>query len=327
MRVLLAILGAAALAWTGWWFLIASRKEDALRQWLAERAAAGWVAEAEAIEVAGFPYRVDTTVRGLMLANPDAGWAWSTPEVQFLTLAYQPQHLIVIWPAEQTLATPLGSTTLRAATLRASVKVDPLRDLALETAIVEIADLVLIGAEDWQIGLDAAQVALRRSTAPGAEPFTHDFALSGNGLALPGGIPAGFDPVVQTLALEGTARLDRAIDRTAVETDLPRVRALDLADATFAWGALDLRGKGQLVADEQGRAEGSFDLRARNWRAMLEAAERSGAISGGTAGALRAGLGLMAGLGGNPDSLEATLDLRGGRVFLGPVPIGPAPRL
>ena len=98
MRIVLAIIALAALGWTGWWFLIASAKEAALNAWLAERRAAGWVADAEAVEVAGFPYRVDTTVRGLELANPEAGWAWSAPEFQFLTLAYQPNHLIAIWP-------------------------------------------------------------------------------------------------------------------------------------------------------------------------------------------------------------------------------------
>ena len=79
MRVILAIIAAAAIGWSVWWWAIASAKERALAAWLDERRAAGWVAEAEAIDVGGFPYRIDTTIRGLELANPAAGWSWTAP--------------------------------------------------------------------------------------------------------------------------------------------------------------------------------------------------------------------------------------------------------
>jgi hypothetical protein len=79
MRVILAITAAAALGWIGWWFFVAHAKEDAIADWLAGRRAEGWTAEAEAIEVGGFPYRVDTTLRGLELANPEAAGPGAPP--------------------------------------------------------------------------------------------------------------------------------------------------------------------------------------------------------------------------------------------------------
>ena len=51
----------------------------------------------------------------------------------------------------------------------------------------------------------------------------------------------------------------------------------------------------------------------------------AGALSPGLAGALTDGLSLLSQLSGNPNTLDIPLGFRGGRVMLGPVPIGPAP--
>ncbi len=60
---------------------------------------------------------------------------------------------------------------------------------------------------------------------------------------------------------------------------------------------------------------------------MVEIAERSGALPSGVASALQGGLGLIARLGGDRDSIQAPLEFADGSVRLGPIPLGPAPRL
>ena len=47
--------------------------------WLAERRAAGWVAEAEDVRVRGFPNRVDTVVTDLDLSDPAGGLVLAAP--------------------------------------------------------------------------------------------------------------------------------------------------------------------------------------------------------------------------------------------------------
>lgn len=331
MRVILAIILLAALGWTGWWWLVASAKEAALTAWLDARRAAGWVAEATSIDVAGFPYRVDTTVRGLDLANPEAGWAWSAPEFQFLTLAYQPNHLIAIWPHQQSFATPLGATELRSETMRGSLVVEPNLALALVRATIELEGVDLIG-EGWEIGVAKSMLATRQSTGEGAAPFAHEIGFTAEGMALPedwtGRIDRGvLAPVIETARLDALATFDGPWDRPAIEGEPPRLEALEIRDATFTWGKLDLRGKGALVADADGYAEGRIDLRARNWKAMLKLAEESGALPPAVASALGGGLDLIARLGGERDRLDIPLDFADGRTFLGPVPLGPAPRM
>ena len=192
--------------------------------------------------------------------------------------------------------------------------------------------MTLTGDGDWEIGIASAILATRQADGPGADPFAHDVAFDAQGLALPEGWTrfdrAGvLDPVIETAKVDLRATFDGPWDRAAIEGEPPLLRALDIRDLTFTWGKLDLRGKGALTADADGRAEGGLDLRARNWRQMLRVAEDSGALAPGVASALRGGLGLLARLGGDRDTLEVRLDFSDGRTFLGPVPIGRAPRL
>ena len=90
MRTLLAIVILAALAWSGWWFVQSTARDRAMEAWLADRRAAGWVAEAEDVRVRGFPNRVDTVITELSLSDPDAGWAWQADGLQVLSLSYKP---------------------------------------------------------------------------------------------------------------------------------------------------------------------------------------------------------------------------------------------
>ena len=92
-------------------------------------------------------------------------------------------------------------------------------------------------------------------------------------------------------------------------------------------GGLELSLEGALTADEEGLAEGELDLSATNWRDMLAAAVASGAVNRRLADALEAGLGFVAGLSGSDDRLDVSVTFAGGFARIGPVPIGPAPRM
>ena len=76
MRILLAIVILAGLAWSGWWYFGATTRQNAIESWLAGRRDAGWVAETADVRVTGFPNRIDLIVEGLDIADPEAGWAW-----------------------------------------------------------------------------------------------------------------------------------------------------------------------------------------------------------------------------------------------------------
>jgi len=327
MRTLLAIVILAALGWSGFWWFNATTRERALTGWLEDRRADGWQAEAADIRVTGFPNRVDVLIDNLRLADPDAGWSWHAEGFQILSLAWQPQQFIVALPGEQVVATPYETVTATSDLLRGSVAFRPNPRLELDHSTFEIEGMALASDLGWSAEIGKAILATRQA----GEPFAHDVAFNAESLVLPEGLTGPARDVlpdaVGPLALDTTLAFDRPWDRASVEGENPRLDGVEVRKLALEWGELDLSGSGDLVADADGLAEGRLDLSARNWRTMLDVAEQSGALGPTVASAVRAGLGLIAGFGGDAETLSVPLDFADGRTRLGPIPLGPAPRL
>ena len=82
---------------------------------------------------------------------------------------------------------------------------------------------------------------------------------------------------------------------------------------------------GSLTVDPKGTPEGRITIRATNWRDMVAVARASGSLPEGIADTLERGLEILAGLTGNPRTIDAPLSFQNGFVSLGPIPLGRAP--
>jgi hypothetical protein len=79
--------------------------------------------------------------------------------------------------------------------------------------------------------------------------------------------------------------------------------------------------------DDQGSPEGALQLTVTNWRGMLDVAQGSGVLDAGLRPQAETILGMLSNLGGDPDTLNMTLTFMDGTMALGPIHLGPAPRL
>lgn len=329
LRALIAIVVLAAAAWFGWWFWASGQHERAVRAWFEQRRAAGWSAEYDDISVSGFPNRIDTTVEGLALADPAEGWAWEAPFFQTFQLVYDPRRVIAYWPEEQTVAIPGARATVRSELMRASAAFADAA-LTVERHSMEIEQIGMASDSGWTASAASYQHHLRRLATP---ENAYAFRIEAERLRPPQFATRIVDPTgalpsyLSTVMADGRVAFDRPLDRYAFEGEKPRVRALSLRESDIRWGDLALSVTGSAEADAEGYAEGAFDISARNWRRMLAMAVESGAIGESFRDTLEEALGFLAGIGGDPEALEATLTLSGGFARLGPIPIGPAPRL
>lgn len=332
-KALLVVVLAAAAGWFAWWWIAAGMQERAIAGWLEERRAAGWQAEAADLRVAGFPNRLDATLTDIALADPVSGWAWTAPRFEIFQLVYDPSRVIVAWPEEQRVAAPGARATVRAETMRASAAFADDGPLAVERSSLEILRGAVAADAGWTAGVDRYVQHLRRAENARNPGQDYEFRVDAERLRPPDFVkrvvdPAGaLPPAIGLVALEGRVALDRPLDLDALEGRKPQVAALSLKEARFEWGDLGLSVTGAAEADESGYAAGEFELSARNWEEMLDAAVATGAMTRTLADTLKTGLGFMARLDGDAKALTATLRFSGGYARLGPVPIGPAPRM
>ncbi|WP_108482898.1 DUF2125 domain-containing protein [Oceaniglobus ichthyenteri] len=330
MRKLLALVLIAAVVWGGYWFVGASAVERGLTAWFDQRRAQGWVADYADLNTTGFPNRFDTTITGLELADPNTGVAWSAPLFQILALSYKPHHIIAVLPNTQTLASPLERVDIASDRMRGSVVFKPGTSLTLDHATFVMDNVTLTGGAGWSMALETGRFATRQTAA---RQYAHDIAFEALGFAPTATTRARLDPAtllpdtVETLKIDATVGFDAPWDRFAVENARPNITAIDLNLLRATWGTLDFRAAGGLTVDDQGVPTGRITIKATNWREMLEMAVAGGLLPGALAPTVERGLGMLAGLSGNPETLDAPLSFQNGFVSFGPIPLGPAPRL
>lgn len=332
MRLLLTLVIAAALGWSAYWYIAATSMQSGLNTWLEARRTEGWVAEVSDISIAGFPNRVDTSLSGLELADPGTGLAWQASLVQILALSYRPNHVIMAFPPEQRFASPYDKFEITSDDMRASLVLEPNTDLTLARMTLTADNLgITLQGEGDSTELSALSLAAERTAADPAPTYRLGLRADGFRPSLPW--RAQLDPgnslpeALDALNADLTVTFDTPWNRFAIENARPQPRMIKLRLAEARWGQLELQLAGQLSVDDTGRPEGQLTVKARNWRDILALGVSSGALPQGLASSLEDGLGLIAQLAGNPNTLDVPLDFTRGKVFLGPIPIGPAPVL
>jgi len=299
-------------------------------EWVEARQGAGWVAYYSDQTLQGYPKRCDTTFTDLEFSDPTTCCAWHVPFFQILRLGYKPNHVIAIWSDQHLIATPPDKFDISSAKMQASVITDKNSNLALNRANL-VADSVQITRRDHDATtMTALHLAVRRDDD---QASLYRFALTADDLApsstfrklvdRSGGLPR----TLSAFSADFQVGFDQPWDLDAIEDGRPQPRRINVKLAEAKWGNLELALAGDLEIDNRGRPKGRLTIKARNWRGILDMAVASQVISRGVADQLESGLTLIAGLAGNPRTLDIPLDFRRDRVFLGPVPISAAPLL
>jgi len=328
MRLVLMLVAAAAALWSGYWAITARGIEHGLAGWLAERRAEGWAAEAEAIAVAGFPNRFDISVAGLMLADPGTGVAWTAPELRIEGRAYAPHRFDVIWPPAQEIATPQETVAVGAGRMAGRLAFRPGPSLALTRADFALTDFVLVSSARWRASVANAELS---AVAQEGDGNRYAVTLAATDMRPPADLVRLFDragvmaELFESMRIEATLVFDAPWDRYAIEDRRPQPTRIELSRLDAQWGRLSLMAAGDLDVDGAGLPSGELTLRATNWREMVGIVRNSGRVPQVLADRLEDALGLVAGLSGRPDAIDVPLRFAGGRTWLGPVPLGPAP--
>ena len=334
MRALFWGLLIAAALWAGYWVVGSQALARSTAQWFAAQSAAGNGARAESIAVRGFPNRCDLTVSGLNLADPNSGFGWQAPFVQVFAMTWKPWHLIAAFAPEQRITTPRESLALTTTGMRGSLQLTPGPDLALNRIVLEASAPGLRSDLGWALSAD--RLVMSAETDP-ARPLALRIGLSVLGLAPDGAVMArlqgqpdlrqsDFPAKIDDIHLDATALLSAPLDRHASQT-APVLKGLTLREARLLWGGLQIFATGDLQARADGLAEGSIALRIKGWRRLPAILLAAGLVKPGIDQTIARALEVLAEGGPDPETLEVALVMAAGQMRIGPVPLGPAPRL
>lgn len=327
---LLKWVSLGAVVWSIYWAVAAWGLRSGFEAWFAEQTRQGWQVEHGDLQSAGFPLRHSTSIDQPLLADPGTGLAWSADWLTFNSPA--------LWPGAQTVHFPASPQRFSFFDQsRSLVAQDMVADLQLAPGLALTLESLRLGSGSWQI-LEAEDTIwlaedLELEMKQGDQPEAYELSASATGFA-PGGmlrrmpqLNRDLPPRFDSLQLLAQVRFDTTWDRRAIELRRPQPRQIDLELAEAQWGEMRFKATGSLQVDELGQLDGALTLRVENWRRILEIAERSSLLPPSSRAAIERVLALFSRDSGQGDKLDSTLSFQDGQLWLGPLPLGAAPRL
>lgn len=327
MRWLISLVLGLGCIWGSYWFVGERGFEAAARGWFATLQDNGKVANFNELSVHGFPNRFDLTVTAPHLGDPATGIDWQAPFFQVLSLSYKPWHVIAAFPPEQRLVFPPEAVTIRSAKLQASVVAKPQTLLPLDRMSLVGEALEAVGDKGWTVRAETVQFATRLDES---RTNWHEVGLNIGNLTPDSALMALFTavlpPQVALIRIDAHVGLTAPIDRMALSTK-PQIAAVELDDLRIDWGSLGVAAYGQVITDAAGFAEGDAVLRLENWRVALDLAESMGILARDQRALWERAAQFLAKSPNGVETLELPLRFANGQTFIGPLPVGPAPRL
>lgn len=323
MRALTWIVLIVGVIYCGYWFVAARQAETATLQALAEAEARGLEVRHQGLSIAGFPNRFDLTLTEPDVYHMQSGTGWRAPFLQVFALSYAPWNLIAALPNEQVLSLRGQNVTVNSTRMQASLFLRPRPSLPVRDVKWVAEGASLRSDAGWSMGFASANLSLV-GTEPGAEvafrvlDLVPDQRISAQ--LSSAGLPAAIGRI--------DALADLTLDRPVTLREAPpAVQAIALRETHIDWGPVKVTGKGEVQADALGFAEGTIELRIAGWRTAYDAARAAGLLPERMAVAVGSVLEHLASRSGEPDSIDLPLVMQQGRMMLGPMPLGPAPRL
>lgn len=331
MIKLVGLLVVLAILLCGWWAVASNGMQRGISNWLEARRSQGWQAEAAKIQKQGFPLRLHMQLEGLALADPATGAAVTADQLDISTPVYWPGYVTVGLPQTPiTLASPKLRATLTAQDAMADLRLRPgtsaqLQSLALNGGAWSLDTVLgrLVSAQTITVSMEQkASAAADYDLKVNADALTPG-AIPRAFLGLPDDWPLAFDTFTADLAVT----FDRVWDRRALKKRRPQPRAIDLKLAQFIWSDVELLATGSVTVDDAGLATGSVAIKAENWPAMLDMVENAGYLPPNFRPQAEQMLTGLAQMTGKTTGLDLTLTLKEGRMSMGFIPLGRAPRI
>ncbi|MCF7748657.1 DUF2125 domain-containing protein [Sulfitobacter sp. M39] len=335
-KVVLVIVVLAAV-WCGWWVAASSGLQRGIAKLIETRRAAGWQADVGEMKKQGFPTRLQTRLTDVSLTPPaqSAGRgiasAVAAKRIDISTPAY--------WPGYVTVASPYIELGLSGPNLRAMLSAeDVTTDLRLRPSVSGQLDRLTLDGGAWVLDLPVTgpveghglNVSAVQQTV--GQPI-YDLALDAQNVtpsaALRGlfGLPDDWAEAFDTVTAKATITFDRLWDRKALGRTRPQPRVIDLRHAELAWGDIALSLNGTIAVAEDGLATGTLSVAAQDWPTMLIMAESAGYIPPNFRPQAEQMLKGLAQMSGNTDALDLDITVKDGKMSVGFIPLGRAPKI
>jgi len=321
-----ALLLIAAAAWSGFWLWTRGQVLTQMDAAVADLGRAGYQISWKTRSVSGFPFRLDVTLHEASAREP-SGWSLNAPKIAGEAFLYAPKHWVIAAPEGLTFVRPKGGpVAVTGKLLRASLTGLDQQPPSFSFQGQGLTFAPAAGAEPFALqAADLVELHLRR----GPEDEGGLFAKVDNGKARLSGLfghIAGDKPVsiAWNSTLSKISSFQGADWPDAVRRWSDAGGRMTVRDAKLTAGeALIETAASTLAVGPDGRLRGVMPVSLRQAPKALGAMAQTGVLPETTANAASA----VAAARQTGEVTRATINFEAGQMTLGPVALGPAPRI
>ena len=328
IRILIIIVVALSLIWSGYWFLGGRAHRGMVVDQLEMAESNGWKITHSGVELNGFPNRFDTTIADLRMESPEGEFIWEAPSLQLLTLSYRPNHLIAVLPDEQRFLILGNSVDLISQGMNASIVVSDPDSLNIERFIFESSQAELKSQTGWKAAFESVVFAVRRSDQ---DPAKIDAAIRLSSRDVRSGEIEADDTEESTkpMTVTGEASLhaSRELGLNMCKDGYAEIQRIDISEFKLSRNQSEIGVAGSLVFDSLGVSGGQLDITLTNGQLLVEEAAEADLINRDVAANIGTVLSLFALTSADPASATAPISIRNGRVRFAGIGLYDLPRL
>jgi hypothetical protein len=315
------------LAWSGLWIWARREAQSRMDAAVADLTRAGYQVAWSAREIGGYPFRMDVTLKDAVIRDP-SGWALQAPVLEGEAYMHALGHWLLAAPAGLTFVRPeSGPVAVTGQRIRAALFDFGKSPPSLDFEGDKLAFKPQAGAQPFALSAaDKVEFHLRA----GPDDQGGVFLRVDNGKARLAGLIgriAGDKPIsiVWNATLSKMSAFNGATWADAVRHWADAGGQMSVRQAGITAGeALVGSNSGTLTVGSDGRLRGVLDVTLRQAPRALDVMGQAGAISREAASAASA---VAEAREGQDQQAHATLDFQAGRTTLGPVSLGPAPKV
>lgn len=321
------LAGMAAVAWSGFWLYARGEAGKQLDAGAEAMRKAGYDVSWSERTIGGYPFRLNVTLKDAHIREP-SGWALSTPKLEGQAFLHGLGTWVIATPEGLTFTRPLGGpVNVTGDVIHASLSNfdKPLPHFSFEGTKLTFAPAA--GAQPFALSAaDRVEFHLRPGPADQAAVFFKVDAgkarLSGLFARIAGDKPISitWDSILSKVSAFKGADWPTAVRGWTTAGGRMTVRQAGITAGEAVLGAQG----GVLSVGYDGRLNGSLDVTLREAPKALGAMAETGAIRPEAAMAASA---VAAARQGSGDVARANITFQAGQTTLGPVAVGPAPKV
>jgi hypothetical protein len=320
-------LGLLVVAWSGAWAWARGQAQSRLDAAARDLAQAGYELSWKDRTIGGYPFRLDVTLTDPSLREP-SGWALEAPRIEAEAFLHAPTSWLIAAPEGLTFVRPLGgAVAVRGRLIRASLTHPNAHPPSFSFEGVKLTFAPQAGAQPFALSsADRVEFHLRAGPDDQGGVF---FSLEGGKARLSGLFAriAGGRPIsiVWNATLSKVSAFSGGTWAAAVRRWSDAGGRINLRQAGITAGdAVVGANAGSLAVGSDGRLSGAVEVSLRQAPRALGALSAEGIVE--PQAAQFATVVTQARQGGG-EATHATIHFEAGRTTLGPVALGPAPKV